>query len=421
MPATKTALTIQERQAKLEQLATIDNMILAQTTVKELRALTAGLIDRKSQATGKDKNKVELVLAIQELVQPTRDRIEQERQLELARKENEALALMAATKTPTAQAVRETHKETFAYRSIDDHAVYILGSLVTIVSDLKADNETKLVKIGVLAQDFVKTLLSRGEVTSVRSNLSDLRKTLDTLLEDKANSLYYENLQEAVKHFKQGLSITFEPYQAAYNASRKAKVVAKANEQTPIDGLVLLTKAADVLTKIADGLPVDAYNTAIALAMVTGRRLSEIFGTRTEFTQVDCKTVAFKGQLKTKDDVLRKDTAFDIPTLVDSSLVMSAYSYLRNLKNKQNEPICLEDPEDIKNKHGKPVSRAIAKYGWNSVYDKLTFKTLRDIYALICLQNKSEGITDNAYIGRILGHDPSDIETASVYQKFYLA
>ncbi len=417
----KTApLTVQERQEKLDQLASIDPAVLAHTTVKELRTLTAGLIDRKSIATGKDKNKVELVLAIQELVQPTRERIEQERQLEIAKKEAEALELLAATRTPTAQAVRETLKEKWVSLTPAQHAKNILDVLETVVSDLKTNNEAKLVKIGMIAHDFVQTMLKRDKVTTVRTNLSDTRKELKTQLADRVNSLHYENLVEAEDQFRQALSISFEPYQKAYNSERKAKVVEASNNQVAIDVQPLLAKATDVLNKIADGLPVDHLNTALAIATVTGRRLSEVFGTRTEMTAIDYKTVAFKGQLKVKDDVLRRDLVLNIPTLVDSSLVISALTYLRSLRDKNNESYCLEDPEAIKKKYGKPVSRAIEKYGWDSVYSELTFKTLRDIYALVCLQNKPKNMSPNAYVGSILGHDPNQLETASVYQKFYL-
>lgn len=411
----KVTLSIQERQEKLEQLALIDPSVLAKTSVKELRALCSGVI------TGTHGlNKTELVLAIQELVKPTRDRLEQERQLAIAKKEAEALELLAATKEPTAQAVRETHKATFTYISPNDHAKNILGKLLKIVSNLKIDNDAKLINIGVLAQDFVKTLLSRGEVTSVRSNLSDVRSELEKQLQEFTDSLHYERLKEAVSAFKQGMSITFEPFQTAYNLSRKATVVAKAHNQTAVDGQTLLAKATDVLNKIADGVPVDAYNTALALAAVTGRRLSEIFGTATEMTAVDYNTVSFKGQLKARNDSMRKDTAFNIPVLVDSALVITALSYLRTLKDRSGQSMIYDDPEVCKAKHGKPVSRAIVKYGWNTVCQELTFKTMRDIYAVMSLPRKPEGMTDNAYLAQILGHDPNNIEVATVYQKYYL-
>lgn len=417
---TKHAYTAQERQEKLETLATYSPEVLSKTTVKELRKLSSGLLNNVNSL-----GKTQLVLTILELTKETREAIAEQRRLDVLKKEATALELLAATKEPTAKAIRETHKASFNYITPVKHAKNITDKLYDIVSNDRIDNSARLLNIGVLAQDWLETMLRRGELTSVRSNVSDVRKALDEELCSRSDSLHQEKLKEAVAAFKQAMSIKFQPYQEAYNASRRSTTADKARNQVDVNGKAILAKATNILERIKKGEPIDAYNTGLALAAVTGRRLSEVFGRATEFTVIDNNTVSFKGQLKARNDALRKDLAFDIPVLVDSDLVITALTYLRTLKDKSGNTIILEDPEAIKRKHGKPVSRTVETYGWKVECKELTFKTLRDVYAILCEEKYKDheshkGLAPNAYIARILGHSEGSVDVATVYQKYRL-
>lgn len=406
MPKTTTQLTVQERQAKLEELAAIDIAILAKTTVKELRVLAQGLL------TGiHSLNKTELILKIQDLTQETRDRLAEERRIELARKEAEALASLAKTKEPEAVALREAHKATYKPEPISDRVEWTFEKLLAIAKRTQG-TDTKMLEVGSLAASYINALEQRHTPSTIKSMLTDVRKALRAALEAHQGTLYYNDLEYIVERYLDALGIHFAPMMQALRTKNIVDVAAASNARIAIDGDTLVAKATDILKKISEGWQVDPINTALALATVTGRRLSEIFGNTTKMEPVSIDTVSFTGQLKARHDVLIKDTAFEIPVLADSRLVAIALGHLKS------SGATMDDPENIKNKYGKPVSRAIKKYGWNSVYAGLTFKDLRAIYAVMCLGRKPEEVTPNAYLGRILGHSPDDVSTANAYQKF---
>lgn len=153
---------------------------------------------------------------------------------------------------------------------------------------------------------------------------------------------------------------------------------------------------------------------SIALSLVTGRRMAEVHGIKTVFlTTEDEYKVSFEGQLKTKG---RGDIgAYEIPTLVPAKTVIAAWEKLKDSGK-------IMSADEVNRKLSKGFSTELA-YSIKTMFKAsgvTQYKDLRDIYSAKLLTNKPTGISDNAYLGLYLGHDPDDINTSNSYQKLYL-
>lgn len=179
--------------------------------------------------------------------------------------------------------------------------------------------------------------------------------------------------------------------------------------QLKIDGLIHWSKL--VLSDLTD----DSSNwkkVAIALMFVTGRRSSEIMSSG-EFEYVNEKKVLFSGQLKRheKDDVL----PFEIPTLVDSKLVIDGLEWLKEHGKRSDTPKKAHTRfsrylnEEVK--YILDFNTEVLKGKWEyerhdgKMKSRKTIHILRQIYAQVAYEvftDKSMKIAQ--YLTDIMGH-----------------
>lgn len=156
-----------------------------------------------------------------------------------------------------------------------------------------------------------------------------------------------------------------------------------------------------------------------SLCLMTGRRMTEILKTA-KFTNSrnSQKVMYFKGQLKTKDENMKyeiyvlnnmrdkcKSALKKLRSMVDTKK-MSNYEVSRRYENTVNST----------------CRRLFSSYIGKRDIDYCTAHTLRNIYAIYCLENykKDPAQSTNSFLSEILGHGVEDNETANAYQKYFL-
>lgn len=159
------------------------------------------------------------------------------------------------------------------------------------------------------------------------------------------------------------------------------------------------------------------YNTAIALELVTGRRMfSELLCTA-EFEVIGDYEIAFSGHAKLREG---GEVAYNIPTLIPANLCKQGLDYLKSKGKRVNVEDFGGDEQlarvKSKNRWSKEVNGHLKKV-WSPLIEVVDDKgtnavsshKLRNIYGR-CAKDAfcPKGFTDNDYLGSILGHDPSD-------------
>lgn len=106
------------------------------------------------------------------------------------------------------------------------------------------------------------------------------------------------------------------------------KALTEAGRQRRLEGQQLLRQPTAIVERAATLLESPRWeDLTVGLAVVTGRRLTELLKTAS-FHPMSAWTVLFSGQLKQKAEIL---APYEIPTLVEASLVLSAWQRLRSL------------------------------------------------------------------------------------------
>jgi len=170
-----------------------------------------------------------------------------------------------------------------------------------------------------------------------------------------------------------------------------------------------------------------------ALALATGRRLTEIFRTG-NFKKIDQSTLLFSGQLKTKNRKLFEELKpYPIHSLVDADLVLKAFKKLRlRLKAEtvsfidrsgveQTKTIIEGDIFDIP--HNGAVSSKYAStlnhHAKIVLGPDMTFKSTRAIWAELSYHEAAKSNqTKAAYRAQALGHTGGDLSTQEHYDGF---
>jgi len=166
-----------------------------------------------------------------------------------------------------------------------------------------------------------------------------------------------------------------------------------------------------------------------ALAVLTGRRMCEIFGDTTVFkvspntlTDSDGKVwemVSFFGQAKA-DKRAKKEAdgvlpAFDIPVAIEADKLVFVFEYLCKVK----PPL---PPEKVNATYSKVFSTDLPKNlrkVWTET-ECTMFKDSRDGYGAKLLSLCPYNHTHNKFLGRYMGHSPDDLATSNTYQKLYI-
>ena len=194
------------------------------------------------------------------------------------------------------------------------------------------------------------------------------------------------------------------------NKHTQSGVVEKNNNLIPLSESKMLGFIETIKTKMVySPTKLNWQEVGVALALLTGRRLAELFG-EAVFEKVDETTVRFTGQLKVK---ARGDIGgYEIP-VIDADLVIELDRWLEAADRKHITP----------DRVNKNISVAFSrnKVQHLDIVGLAAFKNTRDAYAVYHLtKHKPNHMTVNAYTGSIMGHSPEDVVTANSYQKYYL-
>lgn len=171
----------------------------------------------------------------------------------------------------------------------------------------------------------------------------------------------------------------------------------------------------------------------LAIALATGRRLTEIFRTG-NFKKIDSSTLLFSGQLKTKNRKLFEELKpYPVHTLVDADTVLKAFKKLRlRLKAEtvsfidrsgveQTKSVIEGDIFDIP--HNGAVSSKYASslnhHAKVVLGSDMTFKSTRAIWAELSYHEAAKANqTKAAYRAEALGHTGGDLSTQEHYDGF---
>lgn len=247
-------------------------------------------------------------------------------------------------------------------------------------------------------------LKSSGKLKARARILNGLKENID----DLKGSLSYNAMVSGIEVIEAVAKQALLEDAVNRNTEYKKNIGTRKLDKTEIKVQPLIDWATEVLKGVNDDLKKKHYKeVSIALALVTGRRQAEIHVSETSFSKVRNKrAVSFTGQLKTRGEATEyfdKNPSYDIPTLVDSQLVINAHEWL-----KANDKTA-DSPKKVHVKFCRYLNEAMTvfneKFGLN--HDKVSYKSLRSIYALTAYKRQSDNQDIAMYLGKILGHGRS--------------
>ncbi|MEO1396000.1 MAG: protelomerase family protein [Cyanobacteria bacterium J06634_5] len=187
------------------------------------------------------------------------------------------------------------------------------------------------------------------------------------------------------------------------------KVVAQQdNNKTKVNVAPLIAYADSVLRALDTLKRRDWVQVSVAIAIATGRRMSEIHGESTKFERQG-SMLSFTGQLKASGEAAtyyQKNPSYVIPCLVSPDLIVAGHEWLKKQGKVESSS---------KKAHGRfsrylsqQVKRVFFEAGVKGPASKHTYKALRVIYAQVSFL-KSDANDKDTYIAEILGHGRSDL------------
>lgn len=218
----------------------------------------------------------------------------------------------------------------------------------------------------------------------------------------------------------------------------KANRDRKVMNQIKVNPEFAINTAAKLIDKSLENKDkANKFDLAVALAIATGRRRTEIF--KTAKFSVTATTPAnhliFNGQLKTHDRELFNDRKpYVIPCLIDREKVIEALKLLRKIQKK--------DLVSYLDQRGNEVSFGVLEKPYNDKYHNsavnsyyvhgandrirhlfstplIEFRHTRDMYSEIGYDKfKNDGEGRSAYRTRVYGHAEGASEVSRAYEKF---
>lgn len=232
---------------------------------------------------------------------------------------------------------------------------------------------------------------------------------LTELVETEKTAVYFKQLESCLEMLKRQIKIQIADIANQKKGLQERRVAQRKKEKETISFKPLHDFATATLTKIDELKPRDWKRVSVSLAIVTGRRLAEVHRSATKFEYVDESHVSFTGQLKTKGEAafyFEKNPSYEIPVLIDASLVVKAHQWL-----KDNSKV-VDTPDAANRRYSGDLSDfvKVLKSKWNIQHEFFTYKGLRAIYANVCNQLFNNNDTDNElYLAQILGHGRGEL------------
>jgi hypothetical protein len=168
-----------------------------------------------------------------------------------------------------------------------------------------------------------------------------------------------------------------------------AALEAKSVESITVQASELISKCKATLKDSR----ANAFDVAVALGLLTGRRCIEIFKTA-EFTAVDEHAVIFRGQAK-KGDVV-EPVQYEIPVLAPPDLINTALARLRVAKDCTGL-----NNREVNLRYSNSCNGAARRL----LGPEYHFHSLRGIYAVVCYNAcLPHRYSMNAFVSKVLGH-----------------
>lgn len=264
----------------------------------------------------------------------------------------------------------------------------------------------------------------------------------------KEDSNYYANeasLITIANNYAKYLTDHFMPYKKKINLEYKEKVRERRSDENlvTVDMTEALNKAHSVLIKasniingIDDEHP-DWRDVSIALALVTGRRMSEIhYSAEFKPFEDDDHKVWFKGQLKAKKRTVIYDERFKtikevppgdgglsveeiwfpIPTLVPADLAIDGLKFLQTNGKRisKNEPV-----RTVNSRYSTVLAKRMGE-GWVFAGDDTTYHKTRAVYFRLCIvNNPTDAFKVNEFMINTLGD--IDVNSHEAYMRYIIA
>ena len=226
---------------------------------------------------------------------------------------------------------------------------------------------------------------------SFKRPMTDARAFIKTLPTNKANTWINPKKGESEHIILKYLNWTVEQWAAMNGQSTKRVQERKETQLILADPYQIVSKAEQLLSSE------NWQEVVIGLAVVTGRRLSEI-GRAGDLQPYSTYTAIFSGQLKTK--ILKP---YEIPLLLPSGIVIAAWSRLRAM-------VDLSHIEDISKAYGTELSELSRSHFAELVpvwqgYKGLHVKAFRAVYPAIAIHWFCPvDIQPDTYASTVLGH-----------------
>ena len=264
--------------------------------------------------------------------------------------------------------------------------------LLPLLEGLTLSQEEEIARI---CREEIEAWRARpGKASSLRVPMTDTRNEIKKLPLTASNT--WMNPRTGKPEHIALKYLNFSPEEwAAMNVPSEEKFQQRLSDRKLIDHPdAVVEKAQELLHSSL------WYEIAAGLSTCTGRRLAEILLVG-EFHPKTKYTIVFGGQLKRRDEKL---PPYEIPTLVEASLVLSALTRLRGLVDCANV-----DADDIGSKYGPPVTDA-AQRAYDSLVPgrsggDLYTHLFRSVYGRIAtFYYAKPEISDLKYMSVIYGH-----------------
>lgn len=389
---TRNPLTVAEQLEKHNLIADyLPPSVIQKLAADDLRAVCTGVVSLTKVTEDKKHKRLTKQELAQSLIAATEGRRNERELATKAMTIKLAQVLEGTPETKVAQDIMWTLKNANVYKAVDDLLeLWQMGD-----SSIGRKPYTTKTIAKTLSPE-VKTFLKTRALTIVDATYVDeFLKYWDTRLRPMHRSIINEGQDTRVE---------------------------RAFDRTQLQAAPILCWTKEVLSNVKQA---GWKRVAYALGFATGRRMSEVLGERTHFVSDGESHVYFFGQNKKADDI--EELWYRLPTLVDASLVITGWQYLRD--NNKMLPA-----SRVNKSHGKPLSTDISHemraeleaIGISKAKGTQAFKTTRDFYAACCVGwheilgvsgYKTPAITP--FIGGLLGHEKDFIATAD-YQKLQI-
>jgi len=188
----------------------------------------------------------------------------------------------------------------------------------------------------------------------------------------------------------------FPDYIRALKVSNDERIKLQKKQETALNTKMshaFKIDARDILNKalmILEDNKSNIFQIACVLALVSGRRMVEIFKTG-DFSKVGTNTALFTGQAKKK-----VENEYKIPILVDFDIFEKSLQRLRITKNTEDM-----SNVDVNLRYSTSCNSAARKF----LGEKRHFHDFRGIYALIAYHAAtSHTLSMNLFVSQVLGH-----------------